>query len=107
MTTKPPKTLGKAGRALWDRLQSEFEIEPGLEPALTKLCEVEDRLSEIRAALSVQGLTRPDGRANDLLAAEVRGWGQWRQLARALGVFDAEPARQPARIGRPPKYGGK
>jgi hypothetical protein len=102
---KPPKTLQKPGASLWQRLTAEFEIPDGLLPALEQLCCLEDRLSQVRAALVEQGVVRTDGRASDLLGAEAKLVGQWRMLAKTLGVFDGHDDAPQRRPGRPPRYG--
>jgi len=61
---------------------------------------VADRLAEIRQILAREGVMAGD-RRHPLVDAETRLIGQYRQLAKALGLLDDEPA--PARgPGRPP-----
>src|SRR5437867_3517414 len=55
---KPPKELGKAGRALWNSLTSEYEIHDagGLALLLT-VCRSEDDIQRFRTALATDGHT--------------------------------------------------
>lgn len=56
-----PKGLGKAGAALWDRITSTCDLEPGSELVLAQLCEVQDRLDAVRKTLKREGLTSTGG----------------------------------------------
>ena len=54
----PPRPLGDAGRALWDRVQSEFMIaDCGGVELLAQCCEAADRVAELAAVIARDGPT--------------------------------------------------
>jgi len=92
---KPPKELGAAGRALWNKLQQEYALEDqgGLESLLTA-ARSEDDIQRMRARLAKDGDLIADRfgqlKASPLLQS-IRGAETIkRQALRALNL-DIEP----------------
>lgn len=100
---KEPKDLGPAGRALWRWVERQGSID-GTEPLLGELCKLQDRLTELRAALTRDGaIIREGGRIKKHPAADLEPKisGQFQKIWRLLGLADPPPAeRRP--VGRPP-----
>ena len=104
---KPPKTLGKDGRALWTSIQLEYEVgDPGGLAHLASACRAEDDIARMRATVAADGdmLTDRFGqKVSHPLHAAIRGAEQVRrQSLRALNL-DLEPLKSP---GRPTGGGG-
>jgi hypothetical protein len=104
--TGPMRPVGDAGRGLWDRVQSEYNIQDsGGKEHLLLAAEALDRLEEISARIAEEGLvvtlSRGDPREHPLLRQEtaLRAFVS-KQLTR-LGL-DHEPAQH---VGRPAKGG--
>src|SRR5712671_749911 len=71
----PVRKLGKPGANLWRSITAEYSIDDagGVE-VLTQICEAKDRLAEIAAQISGDGLmlrTKTGVRDNPLLKAEL------------------------------------
>ena len=101
---KAPKTLQKAGKAIWKKLQEEFAIEDaaGLE-LLRKIAEYEDQIVEMTAQIETDGRTFLDRfkqiKAHPLLAARRDLQSAQLHTLKALNL-DLEPLHE--RPGRPP-----
>jgi hypothetical protein len=100
---KAPTDLGTAGRRLWKRVEAAYDT-GGVEDLLCELCRVADRLHEVRATLTREGLTVLEAgklKRHPLADLEPKLSGQFRMLWRTAGLADDE--KEPARpIGRPP-----
>lgn len=72
---QPPKRLGEYGRALWDRVQREYEIaDAGGVELLAQLCAAEDRAAELAASVDADGvvvLTKSGPREHPALKLEL------------------------------------
>jgi hypothetical protein len=95
----PPKTLGAAGRALWQEITGAFDAE-ATAPLLAELCTTADRLAEVREALKRDGAV-VGGRPHPLLNAEVKLQTTFQKNWRLLGLADPDPGDRRGR-GRPP-----
>jgi len=99
---KPMRPLGVAGRALWDRILSEFLLDdPASQEMLLLAAEATDRASECRAAISRDGVvTQTQGgtsRAHPLIQHEVAAQKFAASTLNSLGLT-LEPVRS---VGRP------
>lgn len=56
----PPKCLGTAGKAYWQRVVTEFELEPHHSDLLLAAAKQLDRLTEARAIIAKEGLVYKD-----------------------------------------------
>jgi hypothetical protein len=95
------KGLNTAGRKLWTWLEETCDNVADAAPAVAELCEVTNRLHEVRDAIRKQGVT-VEGRKNPLLDVEIKLSAQWVKLWRALGLAD-KPDEQRRPLGRPPE----
>ena len=58
---KPPKELKAAGRALWNKLQTAYDIsDEGGQASLLTVCRCEDDIQAMRAEMAKTGLTTRD-----------------------------------------------
>jgi hypothetical protein len=109
MGPEPPRKLGEHGRAGWNRLMAEYQIEDagGIE-VLAQICAAIDRAERLRALIDEQGETiknRSGVRVHPELKDEAacRAFVV-RSLAR-LGILD-EPVKANGRPPRPFGWGG-
>ena len=100
---KPPNSLKRQGKRLWEDLVSGWEIQPEQAILLQDLCECQDRLSELSAILREEGqivkdrYSHPKAHpASAMLKAEV---GNFTRLWAALGL--EVPGGSDVRPGRP------
>ena len=96
---------GGAGARLFQWLVENADGVLESRPLVAELCVIADRLFEVRAKLTQQGLTVSAARgriaANPLLGQETRLLKQYENLWRTLGLADeAEEEKRP--VGRPP-----
>jgi hypothetical protein len=94
----PPRPLDTAGRALWDAVQTEYQIgdAAGVE-TLMQICLMADRAEQLAAAVAKDGLMTGT-RGNPLLKEELQVRSFIVRSLSRLGL-DLEPARP---VGRPP-----
>ena len=106
---KLPADLGADGRRLFAWLDEIADI-AAAEPLVVELCRIADRLGEVRAKLSSQGVTVTGARGrpakNPLCDVELKLSGQYAKLWRALGLADKTPDDSRRSVGRPPGGGG-
>ena len=98
---QPPRKLGKLGRALWDRIQREFNIEDcgGIE-MLMQAAEAADLVGELRAAREREGVVlrgRSGLRSHPCLREELAARAFICRTLTRLGIT-TEPLKS---IGRP------
>lgn len=98
--TTAPKSLGAAGRALWQELTDAYTMD-GTTPLLVELCTLADRLADVRQAMKRDGVVLASGKANPLLAAELKLQVTYQKCWRLLGLADPDPAEKRG-PGRPP-----
>jgi hypothetical protein len=102
----PPRHLGPAGAALWQRIQSEYQVsDSGGVELLLLAAEATDRASECAAAIEQDGVairTKGGLKSHPLLREETQIRALISRLLGRLGL-DVEPVR--ASAGRPPGYG--
>jgi hypothetical protein len=97
---QPPKTVGQSGRELWQTLTNEFELDDACSRAtLLQVCQCVDRLAEISARISREGLvidTKTGPRDHPLLKSEIacRSF-----IIRGLQRLGLEPSRPIDRPG--------
>lgn len=102
-TPRPPRHLGKPGRALWRSIQDDFGIDDASGLALlTAACEARDRAELAREQIAAEGMTFRDSKGSPkphpLLAVERDARSAAVAALRALNL-DVEPTGSP---GRPP-----
>jgi hypothetical protein len=100
---EPPKSLKKAGRTLWNAIQSEYGInDPGGLAHLVTACRSEDDIQRMRDAVASDGDTITDRfqqkREHPLLGA-IRGLEAVKRQALKSLNLDIEPLRD--KPGRP------
>lgn len=104
---QPPADLKPDGEGarLWAWLASEVEGIEQLAPLVTELCRIGDRLQEVRAKLSSQGLMVSGARGrsakNPLCDLEIKLSCQFSKIWKTLGLAD-KPAEERRPVGRPP-----
>jgi len=54
---RPPKGAGPSGRRLWRAVQADFELGEHESALLTAMCRQVDRLDELEALITAEGLT--------------------------------------------------
>jgi len=83
-----PRSLGKAGRAEWRRLHSEYVFAPGEVGLLAEFCANIDIIELLRAELAAGKVTVHSPQAGDVVnrcIGEIRACvGEMRKLAEAL-----------------------
>jgi P27 family predicted phage terminase small subunit len=100
----PPKSLGPAGRDLWNRVQNEYCVRDagGLE-MLAQACSAADRAAECAKKIQSEGLTVVNGsgglRDHPLVKHELAARAFVTKTVKALGL-NFEPLRG---VGRPPE----
>jgi hypothetical protein len=100
---KTPPNLKQAGKTLWGWLNEIAESDDleAVRPAAVELCQITDRLAEVRGQIAIDGVL-VNARKNSLLDVEIKLSGQLAKLWRVLGLADgAEASRRP--VGRPPE----
>jgi hypothetical protein len=99
----PPRALGPTGRALWNAVQNEFNIQDAGGRELLCLCgEALDRIARIRAEIDKDGEALREGgkvKSNPLLRDELNNRIFISRNLERLGVT-LEPVKP---MGRPPK----
>jgi len=101
-THRAPAHLSDASRALWRKVDAEYELEDHHRRLLTLACEALDRCDQAREALAEHGLTCLDGQGNPRPRPEVAIERDSRiavaRLFRELNLEDApEPDARPPR----------
>jgi len=85
---------GGAGARLWVWLAANTENLGDNLPLSAELCGIADRLEEVRAKISIQGIvvSGPHGRSakNPLLDVEIKLSKQFQTLYRSLGLCDKD-----------------
>jgi phage terminase small subunit len=99
----PPRTLGKHGRSLWDRIMSTYDIRDsgGIE-LLTLACQALDRAESLRERIDAEGeviIVRGTPKEHPAVKAELANRAFVARSLSRLGL-DVEPLR--SAIGRPP-----
>ena len=95
------------GRQLWAWLCAQCEGIEDCRPLATELCRIADRLQEVRAKITSQGLMVSGARGrsakNPLIDMEVKLSKQYQTLWRSLGLSDKTPDENADRrpVGRP------
>jgi hypothetical protein len=101
---QPPKSLKKAGRTLWNDIQTQYGItDPGGLAHLVTVCRTEDDIQRMRDVVARDGDTITDSfgqkREHPLLAA-IRGLEAVKRQALKSLNLDIEPLRDgPGRPG--------
>ncbi len=99
---EPPRTLGEAGRSLWDRIMTEYEIsDAGGVELLLLAAEATDRAVSLRETIDRDGAlisTRTGLKEHPGLKAELQNRAFVTRTLQRLGL-NLEPVRP---IGRPP-----
>jgi hypothetical protein len=99
----PPRPLGPAGRALWDRVNQEFDMgDVGGSEILCLACQTIDRAEELAERIKADGVMvrSPMGtKAHPCLKEELAARSLVARLLARLGL-DLEPVRLSG--GRPP-----
>jgi hypothetical protein len=88
---KPPKELGRSGRALWNQLQSEYHIhDSGGLASLLVVCRSEDSIQQMLQTVRTEGNAIRDrfgiSQAHPLLSAIGRAEATRRQALRSLNL---------------------
>jgi hypothetical protein len=100
----PPRALGAAGLALWQRVQTEYLIRDagGIE-VLCLACQSLDRAESLAKAISEEGetiRTRTGVRSHPALRDEIANRALCARLLSKLGLA-IEPVKSPGRPGTP------
>jgi P27 family predicted phage terminase small subunit len=99
----PPRPLGPHGKALWDRVQREYQItDTGGIEILAQICAAEDRVEALHEQIDADGAiirTRNGFKANPLLRDETALRAFIVRTIERLGL-NVEAVKSP---GRPPK----
>ncbi len=89
--SKPPKaptTLAAAGRALWNEVAGEYDLDHHERPILVEACRLADRAAELEAAIAADGLTVAGSTGQPRLNPAVAEVRQTRvALTRCLGAI--------------------
>jgi len=99
VTIPPPDTLDSVGAALWNELQSEYQIDdPGGRTALLSACRAESDVVRMRSIVAADGDVQIDrfgqSQPHCLLAAIARSEAVKRQALRSLNL-DVIPVKEP------------
>jgi hypothetical protein len=98
----PPRHLGNAGLALWQRVQSEYSIrDAGGVELLCLACQALDRAEALSNAIAVDGMTlriRGGIRAHPALRDELANRAFVTRTLAKLGIT-SEPIQPPGRPG--------
>jgi hypothetical protein len=97
-----PKHLRSDGRRLWAWLQSAFDGSDDLWPLATELCQIADRLGEVREQIRKDGVW-VNGRKNPLIDIECKLSAQFTKLWRTAGLAD-KPDVEKRPVGRPTNF---
>ena len=101
----PPRPLGPHGKALWDRVQREYQItDTGGVEILAQICAAEDRVETLHEQIDADGAiirTRNGFKANPLLRDETALRAFIVRTIERLGL-NVEAVKAP---GRPPGKG--
>ena len=65
--TQRPAGLGKRGRAFYEAVTGDLELEPHEHALLAETCRVLDRLEALDITIRRDGMTLPDGRINPVV----------------------------------------
>ena len=100
---KAVKGLKAAGKELYNWIQSQYDAASMEQhaPLVRELCELADRLAEVRASIAKQGVSTADGKKNPLLDTEIKLSAMFTKDWRVLGLADRDAAA-PRPVGRPP-----
>ena len=98
----PPRSLGPAGTALWQRVQSEYAVtDAGGSEVLCLACQTLDRAESLSQAITEEGQTirtRTGVRAHPALRDEIANRALVARLLGKLGIT-TEPVKSPGRPG--------
>ncbi len=97
----PPRHLSKETRAVWRRLNGEYELGDDAQLILRAALESWDRAQEARRLVSRQGLMTPEGRRHPGCDVEKQAYSLFLRAMRQLGLDIVEPGPP----GRPPGGG--
>ena len=104
---RPPKDLGKAGKAAWREFHRLFELDDDTLPILRELCEALDRKAEAQAILKAEGTIIEDRwkqkRQHPACALERDARLAALRAMRMLGLPLKEEASK-RKPGRPPAW---
>lgn len=99
-TPAPPRALGTAGLALWQRVQTEYLIrDAGGVEVLCLACQALDRAESLSEAIAEDGQTirtRTGARAHPTLRDEIANRALVARLLSKLGIT-TEPVKTPGR----------
>jgi hypothetical protein len=102
---EPPRTLGKVGLSLWNRITSAYDIaDEGGREMLAQCCAAADRAESLRDQIDQDGeviLTKQGKKDNPLLKHEIAARSFVCRTLTRLGL-NVEPVRGPGR----PAQGG-
>ena len=59
-TPRPPKHLGKAGKAFWKTTLVDFDLEAYAQAILTRACECLDRIDQAQEIIAAEGVHTTD-----------------------------------------------
>ena len=80
-TPKPPKSLARAGRALWMRMVKDFDVR-GCEVLLEQACILEDRLTLLRS--KIEGASASD--LSRIVSSETKILQAMHRIFRLVGL---------------------
>jgi P27 family predicted phage terminase small subunit len=100
---KVPQGLHKAGQGLWKAvlgdLASDWELTVAELHVLERACECADRIDELEAEISSDGLTTEGSRGQTILHPAVAECRQWKLTeAKLLGSLDLAPPTEPSPV---------
>ena len=101
--TRPPATLGPAGRALYRSILERYELDPGELRLLTMACEAADDAASARAALREVGVTTTGRYGQTVMNPAVLVARQAEtSVSRLLGQLNViDPVIRPRRLSTP------
>jgi hypothetical protein len=95
---EPPRPLGVAGQALWNRVQGEFRVEDvGSVELLAQACAAADRVEELAAKIRIDGVTietQMGTKEHPNVKSELAGRAFICRVLQRLGIT-SEPLHKP------------